>query len=118
MCIRDRVKAYGGAEFRIIQEVTDKLSDAIKNTKVDIVPKTVVNMGGGSDESGNGGTGTVLDALLKFITLEKFGVSIADINKAAEDAKKSEAVTASAAPAPVPAAAAAPVAPTPPAAKK
>jgi len=94
-----QVKAYGGAEFRIIQEVTDKLSDAIKNTKVDIVPKTVVNMGGGSDESGNGGTGTVLDALLKFITLEKLGVSIADINKAAEAKKAAETISAAPAPA-------------------
>jgi hypothetical protein len=78
-----QVKAYGGAEFRIVQEVTDKLSDAIKNTKVDIVPKTVVNMGG-SGESGNGGTGTVLDALLKFITLDKLGVNVSDIAKEAE----------------------------------
>jgi len=88
-----QVKAYGGAEFRIVQEVTDKLSDAIKNTKVDIVPKTVVNMGG-SGESGNGGTGTVLDALLKFITLDKLGVSVADITKAAA-AKEAEPKTAS-----------------------
>jgi uncharacterized membrane protein YqiK len=69
-----QVKAYGGAEYRVIQEVTDKLSDAIKNSKVDIVPKTVVNMGsGGSNDSGN--NSTVMDTLLKFITLEKLGVS-------------------------------------------
>jgi len=73
-----QVKAYGGAEYRIIQEVADKLTDAIKNSKVDIVPKTVVNMGGGSNEEGNSGTGSILDALLKFISLEKLGVSIAD----------------------------------------
>lgn len=69
-----QVKAYGGAEYRVIQEVTDKLSDAIKNSKVDIVPKTVVNMGsGGSNDGGN--NSTVMDTLLKFITLEKLGVS-------------------------------------------
>ncbi len=81
-----QVKAYGGAEFRVVQEVTDKLTDAIKSTKVDIVPRTVVNMGGG-DGSGNGGSGTVLDALLKFITLEKLGVSISDIAKNVEEQK-------------------------------
>jgi uncharacterized membrane protein YqiK len=70
-----QVKAYGGAEFRIIQEVTDKLSDAIKNAKVDIVPKTVVNMGG-NDSSNEGNNSTVLDTLLKFITLDKLGVSL------------------------------------------
>lgn len=70
-----QVKAYGGANYRVIQEVTDKLSDAIKNAKVDIVPKTVVNMGGNeNDKSGN--SGTVLDYLLKFITMEKLGVSL------------------------------------------
>ncbi len=69
-----QVKAYGGAEFRVIQEITDKLSDAIKNAKVDIVPKTVVNMGSGEGE--NNGSNTVMDTLLKFITIEKLGVSL------------------------------------------
>jgi len=67
-----QVSAYGGAEFRVIQEVADKLSDAIKNSKVDIVPKTMVNMGSGTNE----GTATVVDHLLKFITMEKLGVQI------------------------------------------
>lgn len=68
-----QVKAYGGAEFRVIQEVTDKLSDAVKSAKVDIVPKTVVNMGDG-DGKGNGST--IIDTLLRFITMEKLGVSL------------------------------------------
>ncbi len=69
-----QVKAYGGAEYRVIQEVTDKLSDAIKNSKVDIVPKTVVNMGGNADSGNN--SSTIMDTLLKFITLDKLGVSL------------------------------------------
>jgi len=69
-----QVKAYGGAQFRIVQEVADKLSDAIKNAKVDIVPRTVVNMGGNEDGSNN--SGTIIDTLLKFITVEKLGVSL------------------------------------------
>ncbi len=70
-----QVKAYGGAEFRVIQEITDKLSDAVKSAKVDIVPKTVVNMGEG-DSKGNGGT--IIDTLLRFITMEKLGVSLSN----------------------------------------
>ena len=69
-----QVKAYGGAEYRVIQEIADKLSDAIKQAQVDIVPRTVVNMG--TQENGSN-SGTVLDALLKFITLDKLGVSLA-----------------------------------------
>lgn len=71
-----QVKAYGGAEYRIVQEVADKLSDAIKNAQVDIVPHTVVNMGNPSDEHGNSSNISILDALLKLITLDKLGVSI------------------------------------------
>lgn len=71
-----QVKAYGGAEFRVIQEITDKLSDAIKNAKVDIVPRTMVNMGAGEGGTENGST--IIDTLLKFITMEKLGVSVRD----------------------------------------
>lgn len=71
-----QVKAYGGAEYRVIQEIADKLTDAIKNSKVDIVPKTVVNMGGSGKEDNGGSSGTILDTLLKFITLDKLGVSL------------------------------------------
>lgn len=70
-----QVKAYGGADFRVIQEAVDKLSDAIKNTQVDIVPKTVVYMGNGEKDN-VGSSSTILDALLKLITLEKLGVRI------------------------------------------
>ena len=41
---------------------------------MDIVPRTVVNMGGNEDGSNN--SGTIIDTLLKFITVEKLGVSL------------------------------------------
>ena len=79
--IEAQVKAYGGAEYRVIQEITDKLADAVKNATVDIVPKTVVQMGSGENGTGTGGTGTVMDTLLKFITLDKLGVSLQHMNE-------------------------------------
>lgn len=79
--IEAQVKAYGGAEYRVIQEITDKLADAVKNATVDIVPKTVVQMGSGENGNGAAGTGTVMDTLLKFITLDKLGVSLQHMNE-------------------------------------
>lgn len=93
--IEAQVKAYGGAEFRVIQEVTDKLTDAIKNTKVDIVPKTVVQMGSSENGSGSGsgGNSTVMDTLLKFITLDKLGVSLQHISEPSTTAQAIESIT-------------------------
>ncbi len=86
-----QVKAYGGAEYRVIQEITDKLADAIKNSKVDIVPKTVVNMGGtGGQNSEGNGTNTVMDTLLKFITIDKLGVSLQHISEPSSTAQALE----------------------------
>lgn len=94
--IEAQVKAYGGAEYRVIQEVTEKLSDAIKNSKVDIVPKTVVQMGGSETGSSNtGGNSTVMDTLLKFITLDKLGVSLQHISEPSTTAQAIEAITQS-----------------------
>ena len=75
-----QVKAYGGAQYRIIQDVAEKLSDAIKNSKVDIVPKTVVNMGGGDSSGGNSSSG-IMDTLMKFMTMDKLGVSLQHISE-------------------------------------
>jgi uncharacterized membrane protein YqiK len=93
--IEAQVKAYGGAEFRVIQEVTDKLTDAIKNTTVDIVPKTVVQMGNSENGSGSGsgGNSTVMDTLLKFITLDKLGVSLQHISEPSTTAQAIESLT-------------------------
>jgi uncharacterized membrane protein YqiK len=93
--IEAQVKAYGGAEFRVIQEVTDKLTDAIKNTTVDIVPKTLVQMGNSENGSGSGsgGNSTVMDTLLKFITLDKLGVSLQHISEPSTTAQAIESLT-------------------------
>ena len=84
--IEAQVKAYGGAEYRVTQEVIDKLTDAIKNARVDLVPKTVVNMGGGADQNGGNGS-VVLETLLKLITLGKLGVNLPETEKGTTEVK-------------------------------
>lgn len=75
-----QVKAYGGAEFRVVQEIADKLSDALKNAKVNVVPNTVVNMGG---QEGNSGE-SIVDALLRLLTLKQLGINPAEAVTAPE----------------------------------
>ncbi|MEI7668366.1 MAG: hypothetical protein WCI62_05190, partial [Erysipelotrichaceae bacterium] len=78
-----QVKAYGGAEYRVIQEVADRLSDAVKNATVSVVPSTVVNLG--NQEGGN--SENIVEALLKLLTMKQLGVNI-DQPKKEKVAKK------------------------------
>lgn len=80
-----QVRAYGGAKYRVMQEIADKLTDAIKTTQVDIVPKTVVNMGGSDGSSSGTGANSMMDILLKFLTIDRLGVSLRDISEPAAD---------------------------------
>ncbi len=75
-----QVKAYGGAEYRVIQEIADKLADAIKNAQVPVVPSTVVNMGG--SDRGEGGSENIVEALLKLITMNKLGIELPKVEEA------------------------------------
>jgi len=74
-----QVKAYGGAEYRVIQEIADKLADAIKNAQVPVVPSTVVNMGG--SDRGEGGSENIVEALLKLITMNKLGIELPKVEE-------------------------------------
>ena len=80
-----QVKAYGGAEYRVIQEIADKLADAIKNASVPVVPSTVVNMG--SQDNGDS-SNNIVEALLKLITMNKMGIELPKIDIGAEAVQK------------------------------
>ena len=71
-----QVKAYGGAEYRVINEIADKLADAISNAKVDVVPKTIVNFG-----EAQGNDNSIVSSLMKLLTLEKLGVKVQNIEE-------------------------------------
>lgn len=69
--IKSQVDAYGGSNYRLTQEVVDKLTEAIKSTNTALVPQTVVSFGEGKD-----GRGDILGTLLSLLTLEKVGVDV------------------------------------------
>lgn len=47
----EQVRAYGGARYKIVQDVMNNFAEAIKVSKVDIVPRTVINSGGKDGEN-------------------------------------------------------------------
>jgi uncharacterized membrane protein YqiK len=48
---KEQVNAYGGSQYKIVQDVMNNFADAIKTGKIDIVPKTIITSG--SKEEGS-----------------------------------------------------------------
>jgi uncharacterized membrane protein YqiK len=79
LAIDEQVRAYGGPQFQMAQQVMGRFAEAIENSKVDVVPK--INMSTG----GNGGSGSLLDSLLGVLLSEKLSAMAKSSNTAPRD---------------------------------
>ncbi|MPN50149.1 hypothetical protein SDC9_197775 [bioreactor metagenome] len=76
------MRAYGGPQYQVVQDVMSKFTSAIEKAQIDIVPKTVVNMG--SQEQGS--SVNAFEMLLGLLISEKLGVKFSGEAKE-EDAR-------------------------------
>jgi len=75
MAIDEQVRAYGGPQYQLIQQVMNRFAEAIQVSGVDVVPKIQM---GGSNGHGNGngnGNGSLMESLLSLLLTEKIGES-------------------------------------------
>ena len=76
IAIDEQVQAYGGPQYQVTQLVMNRFADAIQAARVDVVPRVVVN-GGGGDGKGAGMTGgNLIDGLLTLLLSDKLGVDV------------------------------------------
>jgi uncharacterized membrane protein YqiK len=68
----EQVRAYGGPQFQVTQQVLNRFSEAIQASGVDVVPRVMVSGGGAEGEQGNN-TGSVMQALLTMLLSDRFG---------------------------------------------
>ncbi len=68
----EQVRAYGGPKFQVTQAVMKEFAEAIATAKVDVVPRVVIG------QSGQGGTGSVVETLLAMLLSDKLGDAAAD----------------------------------------
>jgi uncharacterized membrane protein YqiK len=71
IAIEEQVRAYGGPQLQLIQEVMGKLATAIEIAKIPIVPSTYVQMGGGAEGEGDGGGANAFNLLMTLLSTEK-----------------------------------------------
>lgn len=64
---KEQVNAYGGPQYKVVSDVMSSFANAVKEGKIDIVPKTLVNTG-----NGEGGTGAnAFESMLTLLLSEK-----------------------------------------------
>ncbi|MGC1377416.1 MAG: SPFH domain-containing protein [Anaerolineales bacterium] len=68
----EQVRAYGGPQFQVTQQVLNRFSEAIQASGVDVVPRVMVSGGGAEGDQGNN-TGSVMQALLTMLLSDRFG---------------------------------------------
>jgi uncharacterized membrane protein YqiK len=69
----EQVRAYGGPQFQVTQQVMNRFAEAIQQSRVDVVPRIMV--GGGAE---GGGTGSIIEALMALLLSDKMGVKVSD----------------------------------------
>jgi uncharacterized membrane protein YqiK len=70
VAMEEQVRAYGGPQYQVVQNVMNRLAEAVERSGADVVPKVVV---GQRDGAGGPGAG-LLDAVLTLVLSEKLGV--------------------------------------------
>ncbi len=65
MAIEEQVRAYGGPNFQLVQQVMNRFAEAIEQSKVDVVPK--IQMGA------TAGSGSFIESLLGLMLSQKAG---------------------------------------------
>lgn len=73
LATEEQVRAYGGPQFQVTQQVLNRFAEAIQQSGVDVVPRVVV--GGSNGENGGSQSSNIMEGLLTMLLSERFGVS-------------------------------------------
>ena len=65
LAIDEQVRAYGGPQFQLVQQVMSRFAEAIEKSQVDVVPKIAMSGAGG------GGGGNIIESLLGLLLSQK-----------------------------------------------
>jgi uncharacterized membrane protein YqiK len=70
LAIEEQVRAYGGPQYQVLQQVMERFSAAIEKSGVDVVPKMVITGGNGTNGTGTGNY-SAFEALITMLLSEK-----------------------------------------------
>lgn len=71
LATEEQVRAYGGPQFQVTQQVLNRFSEAIQSSGVDVVPRVVVSGGRGEGEQSSSSS-SIMEALLTMLLSDRF----------------------------------------------
>ncbi len=74
IAIEEKVRAYGGPQFQVTQQVMNRFAEAIETAKVDVVPRISISGSGSGDGASSGSS--LMEGLLAMLLSEKMGVQV------------------------------------------
>jgi len=77
LATEEQVRAYGGPQFQVTQQVLNRFSEAIQQSGVDVVPRVMVAGNGEQGSSGN-----VMEALLTMLLSDRFSALAGEASQA------------------------------------
>jgi uncharacterized membrane protein YqiK len=72
LATEEQVRAYGGPQFQVTQQVLNRFADAIQQSGVDVVPRVVVG-GNSGEQGGTSGNSNIMEGLLTMLLSDRFG---------------------------------------------
>jgi uncharacterized membrane protein YqiK len=75
LATEEQVRAYGGPQFQVTQQVLNRFSEAIQSSGVDVVPRVVV---GGNGSEGGSSSSNVMEGLLTMMLSDRFSALTTD----------------------------------------
>lgn len=74
LAVEEQVRAYGGPQYQVTQQVLNRFAEAIQQAGVDVVPRVVI--GGGATGQPQG-SNSIMEGLLAMLLSERMGVPVA-----------------------------------------
>lgn len=90
MATEEQVRAYGGPQFQVTQQVLNRFAEAIQHSGVDVVPRVVVSSGGQDGDGNSTANSSIMEALLTMLLSDRFG---ALVDKPSESERSAETET-------------------------
>jgi len=84
LATEEQVRAYGGPQFQVTQQVLNRFSEAIQSSGVDVVPRVVV---GGNNAEGGSTTSNVMEGLLTMLLSDRFSAMANEASKTPRSAE-------------------------------